>query len=946
MYLRYAVDGVLGRAFSMFVITSRYRTFGVHKAFLMAASTMVPMVVGSPAFSADITVASGSTVGQQSVSDGDTLTIENGATVNSATPGVVDAVDGTTITIHNDGTITSTADTAIDNSGSALNLTNNGSISGAVDGVNTENIGTFINTADIVGSANGIYASGDTNQFTNTGSITGVGSFGLQGDGTLTSLTNTGLITGSFAGIYYDSIGNILNSGTISGFSVGSVGLAADVLNSVVNTGLITAPDGIGIQTSGLFGNLDNSGTISGSQAGVFAEDLGGVVNSGLITGGNGIYSNDSLVSLINTGTISGTSGICGCTLGFGVYVENTAGSIVNYGSITGIDNGIDVFDLNNLVNTGTIASSNSDGVLADGGTIGNLTNSGSITGAVHAVDARYITMLTNTGSLTGGEEGVFAQSITSLNNTGSITGTMFDGISAESLGMLINDGSITGGDDGIDVEYITNLTNNGSITGQDEGIKSREITLLTNNGTITGGNASDESGIDADFGTIVNNGLIQGGIGIEFDRNNSDGANTGNSVVTNNGTIKSFSGTSGFAIDFQKTGADTLTLGPNSILIGTVKWDGVDDTLNLNPNVSSVVKFSTAPENINNGSNFVIIDGSTIIQVDTNFFATIDDVVFATSGSIHNVVSNQLIDDVFGNSSNAPQAYNGLDANGSKSVWNSNWLSYNQLDTTNNISTDYTLSRGSVFGIENTNQFGTKIGGYAGFGFSHSQIGATFAHEISTDNLVAGVYSQFTTNDLNIEVNFQAGQMQFDSARLLANNTVASGSETASAKFDGVYIAPNIKVSKEVVTNEGFSLIPSIALGYTGIHVDGYSETGSTANATIASRTIHQIHGRAKLGLRYDWVSGNDTEYVFLPYAGFEGWAAYGDIDEVTGTIAGITSTFNPGGDKSVAAAFAGINVNAKISETARFESAIETKFDTASQVGISGNWGVKFKF
>ena len=44
--------------------------------------------------------------------------------------------------------------------------------------------------------------------------------------------------------------------------------------------------------------------------------------------------------------------------------------------------------------------------------------------------------------------------------------------------------------------------------------------------------------------------------------------------------------------------------------------------------------------------------------------------------------------------------------------------------------------------------------------------------------------------------------------------------------------------------------------------------------------------------------------------------------------------------------AAFVGVNINAKISEAARFESALEAKYDSAGQFGVSSNWGVKFKF
>lgn len=973
----------------MTVTSKRAFAFNTHRDMLMSATAIATLIMASSALSADVTITSGSTVGQQSINDGDTLIVEGGATVNSASPAVVDAVDGSTITINNDGTITSTADAAIDNRDSTLNLTNNGSISGALDGILTLNIGTLVNNADIVGSGgDGIYATGNTNQFTNTGSITSVGSFAFWGDGTLTNLTNNGLMTGPFGALYYDTIGTVTNSGTFSGGVDGIVTMGD--FGSLTNNGLITGGSGTGIDVGGLLGYLSNTGTISGASAGVDAGDLGTVVNSGLITGEDGIYSNDNLVSLTNTGTISGTGVTCSCSTGSGVFVSNTAGSIINHGSITGVEFGLNVTDLTSLINSGSITGGNEDGVYLDGGTLGFLSNSGSITGGENGVLARTITTLTNTGSITGNGnngiaaanlislvnngsitgdddgigvqfitnlintgsitgdvDGVFAQTITSLTNSGAITAKNHDGIAAERLTSLINNGSITGGDDGIDVHYITDLINNGSITGQDEGVKASEITLLTNNGTITGGGASDESGIDADFGTIINNGLIQGGIGIEFDRkDDSDVTNPGNANVTNNGTIKSFSSTSGVAIDFQGMGADTLTLTRNSVLVGTVKWDGIDDTLNLAANTSSVIKFTNLPETTNTSSNFVIFDGTTLIQIDSSFLASLDDVVLGTSGSINNSVFNQLNDAIFGSSSISPQAYNPAEAEGITKFWNSNWFSYNELQTTNTLTTDYTRSLGSMFGVEKTIQHGTIYGAYAGLGLSQTKIGSTVLHNIDAHSYVAGIYSQFSKEHTDIDVNFQLGQIKFDSARQQTNNSVSSGLETASANFDSFYVAPNIRFSREITVDNGLSFIPSLALGYTGIYVEDYSETGSTANATIASRTIHQFQARAELGLRYDWTADNDVEYIFNPYAGLEGRMGSGDIDQVTGTIGSTSTTFNPGGDKNVGAIFAGMNVNAKLSESARFEGAAEAKIDSQNQFGFSASWGVKLKF
>lgn len=362
---------------------------------------------------------------------------------------------------------------------------------------------------------------------------------------------------------------------------------------------------------------------------------------------------------------------------------------------------------------------------------------------------------------------------------------------------------------------------------------------------------------------------------------------------------------------------------------------------------MSTVIKFSNLPETTNTSSNFVIFDGTTLIQIDTSFMVSLDNVVMGTSDTINNSVFNQLSDTIIDGATTAsPQAYHHSDANGLTSIWNSNWLSYNELETTNTSTTDYTRALGSVFGVEKVFESGTSFVAYAGLGLSHTKMGSTVHHLINADTYVVGVYSKFSRDHANIDVNFQLGQLKFDSRRQQTNNTVSSGWETASAGYDSIYIAPKVRLSKEITRDNYITFIPSLAFGYTGIYVEGYSETGSTANATIASRTIHQFQARAEIALRFDWLSDKDVDYVFNPYIGLEGRMGSGDIDQVTGTIGSSSATFNPGGDKSVGAAFVGVNINAKISEAARFESALEAKYDSSGQFGVSSNWGVKFKF
>ena len=966
---------------------------------LLASTALFSVLAGSDVLAADTTISSGSTVGQQSVLDSDTLTIENGATVVDTVAGVIDAADGTSVTIINEGTITAntsiTPQSAIDTLGSTLTLINNGSISGAENGVDTTTIKSLTNTAMINGAQYGILVAGDTGSLVNSGTISGTAIDGFFGIGTLSSLTNTGLITGADSGLSAVIASSIINSGTISG---GIAGVNTDILTKLVNTGLITATAtagiGDGVYVDGNFDFLDNSGTISGNMAGVYSDDkigtlnntglitglsdygvtsfshlteltnsgtisggfgaigagsIGTIINKGLMTGSDGIYSDNTLLSLVNTGTISGT-------LGDGVYVDLTATSIRNTGAITGSDSGFNIGDVTSFFNSGSITGQGVDGIYVEEcgcagskGILGALVNTGAITGAEHSVHASKITSLTNTGTLTGGDEGVLSQTITNLQNSGSITGTASDGIAAETLTTLYNSGTIAGGDDGIDASYIADLTNYGGITGQDEGIKARTIAMLTNFGAITGGGAADAAGIDADYGTIVNHGVIQGGIGIEFDRTNSDGVNMGNASITNYGTIQSFSGASGVAIDFQFTGSDTLTLGQDSIIIGTVKWDGVNDTLNIAAGVSAVPTFTTLPENVNIASPFYNISENSINQVDTSFLASVDDVASKTTQGITEALSSRINTVRFGGSLDIEgQGYGTPEDDPSRkgSFWTEAWSSYYQLLTVTNLNSDRVVSGGAVFGGDWIADNGMLYGALAGMGVSYTRIGKSIPHNVDTYSYYGGAYLRHQFGSINLDASLVGGVLSFDSRRSIASSQSATGIDVAQANFGGLFIAPTLKASKEIELNNGHFLVPILSGGYNAFFIDGYQETGSATNSSIKARNIHQIHARAELGYAMEFDFERLSDIRLTPYIGGEGQFAIQGADKVVGTLNGATTTFNPGGSNQTTAGFVGLKLDILYSKSTTFSGSTEVKYNSDGKYGINGSWGFKFQY
>ncbi|VVE68166.1 autotransporter outer membrane beta-barrel domain-containing protein [Pandoraea anapnoica] len=378
--------------------------------------------------------------------------IQNGLLVAGGRIGTINNTrDGTTIGTIDGGIqgINNTSNGTV--WGSIGRVQNDGVIHGATIGIaNDQRIDTVHNGAQgtISGDAQfGIQNVGNINAIENGGLISG-GQVGISGTaGTLWSITNAGTITGGTIGVLSaGSIVSLSNSGLI--MTTGTVAGRAAVLNagSIVelsNSGVIAANAGSGdaagfhnAQSIFLLTNLAG-GTISGDY-GVLNKPtsaavaiLGTISNRGLITGASAGVNNvgGTIALLNNTNTIQGTGN---GTSVYGVVNANTViggttygGSIVtlaNYGLIRGVTGGIDntgvISKIRNVMggridggatgiairssgagNIGTISNENG-GVISgataiqlDGGTIGQISNAGTILGNVKNFTAADLTI-------------------------------------------------------------------------------------------------------------------------------------------------------------------------------------------------------------------------------------------------------------------------------------------------------------------------------------------------------------------------------------------------------------------------------------------------------------------------------------------------------------------------------------------------------------------------
>ena len=254
-------------------------------------------------------------------------------------------IDGDGLTVNNSGNILGTGNqrngTAYAD-GTADNYTLNNQAGGVID-AGAGNTGSGF-AAEVGGATDGTTTFSVTNDGTIAGRGSALASGGSAGDGV--RVGNAG-DTGTFDG-------SIVNSGTISSESTNGT------------TAGIRTVDGVGFQ-----GTLDNSGTVSGTQNGVYfgnADHTGSVVNnSGTISSDSRAFNIDGNgLTVNNSGDILATGSQRNGTL----YVDGTSDNftIQNSGSIDargGSGSGVSV-EVGSVAQNGSITNS---GLIAGSGT-------------------------------------------------------------------------------------------------------------------------------------------------------------------------------------------------------------------------------------------------------------------------------------------------------------------------------------------------------------------------------------------------------------------------------------------------------------------------------------------------------------------------------------------------------------------------------------------------
>ncbi|WP_310633452.1 autotransporter domain-containing protein [Paraburkholderia sp.] len=667
--------------------------------------------------------------------------------------------------------------------GSLGTLSNSGTISGYDYGFYSDanTITSIANSGTIASDIYGLFIdSGAIGTITNTGTISGI--YGVVNIGTIARFINSGVISGAYGLLNYGRIETLVDTGLIAesgaDITIGSGSVTSPTL-SLLSEGVIGTLIGTGIYNEVSITGITNNGTIAAGTGLTIQASPGTQILSGIYNDATGI---------IGTLTNNSTGVIGGASAGTGIFNLGTIGALTNSGTISGTAEGIvNQGTIGTLINTGSI-SGGAEGILNEG-SIGKLIDAGSITTAGANITissgssvAAPELSLSNSGVIgTLVAAGIYnAVSITGITNSGTIAGgtglSITSGVSNALVAGIYNDaagtiGAVTNNSDGVigNAASEVGIVNYGSIGA------------LNNNGTIAGSLASYNAGT---LGTLSNSGTIDGSqIGV---------ANTGTiDSLSNSGTI---SGGTAAVFNFSAIGTLSNTGTISATGYGLSNTGGSIGTLSNSGTIS--------------GGNYGVYNDGTIGALNNSGTISggqfaIDNQTTGTLGSIRN--TGVIAGNIANLSSNA------LTISGASGTSFGTLTGYNNTIGTITSAADVNFSSGNILLNDHI---------HVGSG-TVSNTSATL--EVDNAVTITGNYTQGQAATLLVGV---SSGTSYGSLVVTGNTTIASGSSVELKSSNGYGFAAGQRYV--VVQTTGTAAYNASTLNYS---IAGYSAgvTGSS---------------------------------------------------------------------------------------------------------------------
>ena len=878
-----------------------------------------------------------------------------------------------------------------------------------VSNVGLQDLGTLSLTNTTAGvisasgfSSLGIFANQDLN-LTNSGSIAAAGTANSAiAVGRDANVNNSGIIRAdddSSSGIVATRDANVANSGTISANGSQGTGIIAIRNAYVINSGsiLTNGPAGFGILVDQHTATVINSGAISANGSGGIGIVSGETVlatNSGTISAngvsGIGIKSFQD-ANLTNSGIISAGDG------GRGVFSLRDA-TVANAGTIAASSTGVAIHALRNaaVTNSGLIRANDTGGTAIAATLTADVNNSGLVLGNLIAISATTANVV-NSGiiSVSGfNARAIRAFQDANVTNSGVISGTIAGtvGISAGRDANVVNSGTISssGTGTGIGAGRDANVFNSGTILADGTSgaaiIATRDANV-TNSGVIAANGPSGVAIIGLQNAYVINSGIISangtGGTAILVDQNNATLINSGaisagsfgiqafgSSNVMNSGVL------SGGLAALQFVGLpDTLTVLPGSRIIGAINLGGGGDTVNMRA-VNQNLTFDTLSGARVTGTVPYVVWGNRIASVDPTSFATAGTVLTDFSRSVSAIVP--AFDGVTASGGSSAVAFAasdsvsrfadafagipGLSAYASEqiayksptavyadgtAVWGRGFGGRHIQSADGLLMRNVTTWFGGAMGVEKPLRPDLRLGVFVGAGSTHNSIDPN--NDATDSNLgFAGAYARYAVGASFLNAAVQGGTLHSATSRLINNNLVPNGLETATASYNGRYVSPELTLGHRfalgALLDSRYSLTPSVQVRYLYAGFDNYTETGTTAPLTAGSRTTQNVEERAEVKLTRITPISPTSQVLINLSGGALGVQRVGG-DAVNTTLLAQPLAFTAPGANNVWGGFGGLGMEWQTRNVSVFAAGEYLAWNNSGSI-VSGRGGIRIGF
>lgn len=575
-------------------------------------------------------------------------------------------------------------------------------------------------------------------------------------------------------------------------------------------------------------------------------------------------------------------------------------------------------------------------------------------------VGTQFLTVTGDTGlvelggtietSSTGGIVPVGAGLLT-ITNDGTIltTGGGVFGIGVSPASLATNNGLIQtsgAGAFGIVIPFVappnaspSTVINNGHIvtTGAAaSGILSSALaTKIINNGEITTSGAAAHGIVSiADAVKIDNRGLIvltgASSVGI-----NAVGTNAS---VTNSGTIIANSDPSNFAILLGSTNP-TLNLQRGSNIQGAVAI-ALPGTLNVQKGLN--LALTTTP--LSGAGAFTTIttqgapfatSGNLIAVVDRTGFAMESDILDDLTAVIMNNLGSQFCFD-------CNDCCESFEFNNEWKGWVRGFGSYRERRLQHRTVEFYNGLEGGMAGVEMPVFCDWTLGLFGGGSYGDAHV-RHHTHVLKNTSGFGGLYLDGDICGNFVRFAISGGSLNQRSRRKVMDNTVEGGYQFAKAKFNGGFVAPELRLGREFCLF-GINFISSTDVRYSGLFLDSYNEKGTKTNFHVKSHDIHLLTTAAELAVPISFEACGSCMTV-TPYAGLEGRYRLGD-KKLHGELLEQAITFTDGSWNDIGIAFVGIRSCHNMDCGLSLLLDLEADFDSKKSALIRGGLKAEMAF